>query len=330
MPAFRAPPGLVDDVTHTGLVRLGLDYSGGRPSGRAVRAAGYTFVVRYLPNGLSGRVNISAAEVADMRANGVDVVLVWERKIIGQPDRATAGYNIGVADAAAAQTQAVICGLGDLPIYMAVDFDIPDYAPGNPDPRAKLGPVGDYLAGAASVLGRARTGVYGGYYAVKRALDAGLVSWAWQTAAWSGGQVDKDRINLFQRIGTVPVDGVDCDVNEARTDEFGQHSPEDDVTEDDIKALIEYPIQREGSTLTGATSIKAVIAWFDAAVQNIQGAVTKAVDGLRTEMDAKLAAISTPAAPEIDYDKLGASIVKEAVAAGVHLNTTVVADKGVS
>lgn len=288
-----------------------------------MRAANYTFVVRYLPNGLSGRVNLNVAEVADMRANSVDVVLVWERKIIGQPDRATGGWNAGVADAQSAQAQAVACGVGTLPIYMAIDFDIPDYAPANPDARAKLGPCGDYLAGAASVLGVARTGVYGGYWAVKRALDAGLVSWAWQTAAWSGGLVD-NRINLFQRAGYAYVDGVQCDVNEARTDEFGQHAREDDVTEDDIKALIAYPIQREGSTLTGPTSIKAVVAWFDAAVQNIQGTVTEAVNGLRAEMDAKLAAISAPAAPEIDYDKLGASIVKEALAAGVHLNTTVV------
>lgn len=317
VPAFRAPTGQLAALAHTGRVRLGLDYSGGRPSGAAVARAGYSFVVRYLANGLSGRVNLSAVEVADMRANGVDVAVVWERKIIGQPDRATGGWDAGVADANAAQTQVVLCGVGDLPIYMAVDFDIPDYAPGNPDARAKLGPVGDYLAGAASVLGRARTGVYGGYYTVKRALDAGLVEWSWQTAAWSGGQVDKDRINLFQRLGYALVGGVECDVNEARTDEFGQH-PEDDMTSDDIKALMDYPIAREGGTLKGNTSMGAVVAWFDAAVENIQGNTTKQVDALRTEMDAKLAAVATPV---IDYDLLASKI-----AAHIHLSGTVVAE----
>lgn len=197
---------------------LGLDYSGGRPRGAAVRAAGYGFVVRYLENGLvSDRVNINAAEFADMRNNGVAVGLVWE----SQAQRATAGHDAGVADAQRAVRSAEAIGAAGWPIYLAIDFDIPDYAPKSSDPRAKLGPCGDYLAGAASVLGRGRTGVYGGFYAVSRALDAGLVTFAWQTVAWSGGQTDP-RIHLFQRVGTITVDGVACDVDEARKSDFGQ------------------------------------------------------------------------------------------------------------
>jgi hypothetical protein len=217
---------------------LGLDYSGGRPAGAAVARAGYGFVVRYLVNGLSGRVNVTAAEVTDMHANGVAVALVWERKIIGQPDRATEGHAAGVADAQAADAQAATVGLPDNPIYFCVDFDIPDYSPGNASARAKLGPVGDYFEGVLSVLPRDRVGVYGGFYAVSRALDAGLAQWAWQTAAWSGGQEDP-RIHLFQRVGTVTVDRVDCDVNEARKDDFGQHPTEDIVTSpQDIAAAV--------------------------------------------------------------------------------------------
>lgn len=200
---------------------LGLDYSGGVPRGAAVRAAGYGFVVRYLDNGLAGRRNLTAAEVADMRAAGVAVALVWERKILNQPDRAAEGRAAGIADAQAADAQARACGLAGWPIYLAIDFDIPDYAPNSSDPRAKLGPCGNYLEGAASVLGRGRTGVYGGFYAVSRALDSGLATYAWQTAAWSGGQTDP-RIHLFQRIGTITVDGVECDVDEARRSDFGQ------------------------------------------------------------------------------------------------------------
>lgn len=222
---------------------LGLDYSSGRPSGAAVARAGYGFVVRYLVNGLSGRVNLTAAEVADMHAAGVAVVLVWERKIIGQPDRATEGHAAGVADAQAAVAQAATAGLPDNPIYFCVDFDIPDYSPGDPSARAKLGPVGDYFEGVLSVLPRERVGVYGGFYAVSRVLDAGLAEWAWQTAAWSGGREDP-RIHLFQRVGTAVVDAVDCDVNEARKDNFGQHPTEDIVTspQDIAAAVWSYPL----------------------------------------------------------------------------------------
>lgn len=211
----------------------GLDFSGGRPRGSAIKQAGYGFVIRYLDNGLSGRVNLIAAEVQDLNANGVAVAVVWERKIIGQPDRATAGWDAGVADARAADVQATKVGLAGWPIYMAVDFDIPDYAPGNVDPRAKLGPVGDYLAGALSVLGMGRMGVYGGFYAVSRALDAGLVEWAWQTMAWSGGQVDK-RAHVIQLIGSVYVDGVECDLNESKQDAFGQSMGVDDMGPEDL------------------------------------------------------------------------------------------------
>lgn len=201
---------------------LGLDFSSPRPRGAAVRAAGYGFVVRYVDNGLTGgRDNLNAAEVQDLRAAGVAIALVWEKKSFAGDDRATKGRAAGVADAQAADAQATACGLAGWPIYLAIDFDIPDFAPNSSDPRAKLGPCGDYLEGAMSVLGRARMGVYGGFYAVSRALDAGLATYTWQTMAWSGGQVDP-RINLLQRLGTVTVDGVECDVDEARKSDFGQ------------------------------------------------------------------------------------------------------------
>lgn len=200
---------------------LGLDYSAGRPSGAAIRAARYGFVMRYLDNGLAGRANLTAPEFMDLTASGVQTGLVWERKLIGRPDRATEGRAAGAADAAAAAAAArAATGLDGYPIYFAVDFDLPDYAPGSADPMAKLGPVGDYFGGIRSVLPLERVGVYGGYYAVKRILDAGLASLAWQTAAWSGGQEDP-RIHVFQRVGSVYVAGVECDVNEARNSEFG-------------------------------------------------------------------------------------------------------------
>lgn len=223
---------------------LGLDYSAGRLSGAAVRNAGYNFVARYLANGLQGRVNLSVAEVADLTANGVAVAVVWE----SSANRAAAGTAAGIADAKAAQAAVNACGLAGWPIYFAVDFDVPDYGPSTQDPRTKLGPVGDYFDGVASVLGHARTGGYGGYWAVKRLFDAGLITYGWQTAAWSGGNVDP-RIHLFQRIGTAYVGGVACDVNEARQADFGQN-PGADVTPEDIqaiaKAVWDYQLSRDG------------------------------------------------------------------------------------
>jgi hypothetical protein len=265
------------------MIMLGLDYSAGRPSGAAVRAAGYGFVARYLDNGLAGRANLTSAEAADMAANGVGVVLVWERKLIGRPDRATEGAAAGTADAHAAQAQAEVVGLGGAPIYFAVDFDVPDYAPGNPDPRAKLGPVGDYLAAARDYVGASRMGVYGGFYAVSRALDAGLVQWAWQTVAWSGGQQDK-RIHLLQRIGTVHVDGVDCDVDEARADQFGQNPGGDDMATP--QEIVDYTVgeKPDGTNINISTAIQdlAKVTAPDGALAVILAAVQALAADLAT------------------------------------------------
>jgi hypothetical protein len=204
-------------------MNLGLDYSGGRPTAAQIRAGGFTFVVRYLENGLGpGRANLTGAEYMDLTFGGIRTALVWE----SQANRAAAGFTAGQADARAADASAYkATALADLPIYFAVDFDIPDYAPnadGNTAIGAleKLGPVGAYFGGVLSVLPLARVGVYGGYWAVKRTLDAGLTHLAWQTLAWSGNQTDP-RIHLLQRIGYVIVGGVECDVNEQRSEDFG-------------------------------------------------------------------------------------------------------------
>jgi glycoside hydrolase-like protein/putative peptidoglycan binding protein len=190
---------------------LGLDYAGGRPGGQAIMANGYQFVVRYLSDGgprLPGKL-LTADEYADLQRAGVAVCCNWETSAT----RMLGGRVAGRADA---QTASGVCQtLGhpnDRPIYFSADWDV---APG------QQGAVDDYLRGAAEVIGLARAGVYGGYWAVKRCLDNGTARWGWQTGAWSGGNVDP-RIHLYQRIGYVTVGGVQCDVNEARQLDFGQ------------------------------------------------------------------------------------------------------------
>ncbi|MFI9383353.1 glycoside hydrolase domain-containing protein [Kutzneria sp. NPDC052558] len=202
---------------------LGLDFYSPRLSGAAIRAAGYGFVARYVENGYQGRANINAAEVRDLRANGVAIVLVWEKQKDDKDHRAALGYNAGVEDARAADAQARAVGLPGWPIYFCVDFELLDRAPNSSDPRAKMGPVADYLAGAATVVGHARMGVYGGYNTVKWALDANLVTYAWQSYAWSNfGKNQDPRIHLYQRGGQITVNGTTCDVDEQRKSDFGQ------------------------------------------------------------------------------------------------------------
>lgn len=185
----------------------GVDYSSGRPGGKALAAAGMVFACRYLSHTPSK--NLTATEAADLAAHGVWSVVVWETTA----QRASAGRNAGVADATEAAAQAKACGQpASRPIFFAVDFDAAPSA------------VVAYFQGVVSVLGLPRTGVYGGYRVVSYLLDHKLAAWAWQTVAWSHGQWDA-RAHIRQYAKTVTINGVSCDVNNALAADFGQWMP---------------------------------------------------------------------------------------------------------
>jgi hypothetical protein len=198
----------------------------------ALRTAGVTAVGRYIgwdcqPGfGCIGK-NITKTEAALLRENGISPFLVFEY----DADGAASGSNQGHSDGQLADQQ--VAGLGAPPtigVYFAVDFDIPDYDPTLSDTPGnalkKLGPVGEYFTAIKNLHYAYRVGVYGGYYAVKRVLDAGLAVLGWQTVAWSGGQRDT-RAVLYQTTANPPIPGGDVDIREnaATTADFGQWAP---------------------------------------------------------------------------------------------------------
>lgn len=197
-----------------------LDYAGGQIAGADLVAAGVTGVCRYVTSGgtqLPAK-QLTAHEFADLIANGLDVVFNWEAGATNMLD----GAAQGTADA-----QAALANIRALPgvpanyqpvVYFSADFDA------TPDQQT---PINAYLQAAAAVLGGPQfVGIYGGYWPVSRALDAGVCDWAWQTEAWSGGNVDS-RINIMQRngLGYQTIGGVQADIDEAHTDNFGQYAP---------------------------------------------------------------------------------------------------------
>jgi hypothetical protein len=183
-----------------------IDYSFWRPT--AGQLANVNGVIRYLADDLAKTV--SADELAFLHAGGIGTALVFENAA----DRAASGASAGTADGefVIGRAQALDVPHGR-PIYAAVDYDIPDFAASSTDPIAKLGPVGEYLRSFGAVLlkGGYELGVYGGYWLVSRVLDAGYARRAWQTAAWSGGQVDP-RVCLYQPGVSVSDDNADLDL----------------------------------------------------------------------------------------------------------------------
>ncbi|MEO8552838.1 MAG: glycoside hydrolase domain-containing protein [Kofleriaceae bacterium] len=190
----------------------GVDYSWARPSLDTLHANGYTFVSRYLSYDTSGK-NITAGEAAVLRASGFDIVLNWEQSA----NAALQGYNRGVSDAQAAVGQAAAIGAPpNLPIYFSIDFDAQ---------ASQQGAIDAYFDGVAAVIGRGRTGAYGGYYLIQRLFDHGKIAYAWQTYAWSGGHWDpRAQVRQIQN----GILGGAADLDYAIADDFGQWGFVDD------------------------------------------------------------------------------------------------------
>lgn len=194
------------------MTTFGIDHAWGRPSIASLKAAKVKFVIRYLSHDTAGK-NLSRSE-ADRLANaGIWLAVIWESSA---NRAATGGRSGGVADATRAQAQADSCGMpSGRPIYFAVDFD----ASG-----VNWSKIVEYFKGVASVIGLERVGMYAGHFPIRWAFNEGLISYGWQTIAWSQGLFDI-RCHLFQYAIEQTIDGVDCDFNEAYRADFGQWMP---------------------------------------------------------------------------------------------------------
>lgn len=180
----------------------GIDVAWAQPTISQIKGTGATWVARYFSP--DSTKNLTAAEVRDYAAAGLGTVTVWE----SSATRALDGYAAGQADAHTAEQQRAAVGLPPTQIiHFAVDTDTTWAA------------VSPYFAGAASVIGQARTGAYGGLKIVEGAYAAGY-RFLWQTDAWSGG-VWSAHATIRQEGGTVLAGQADYDT--AEVVDFGQY-----------------------------------------------------------------------------------------------------------
>lgn len=190
-----------------------IDYSFWRPDKRT-DLGGVHGAIRYISH--DARKAITEPEMTQLHKWGIATALVFE----DQAARAEAGKAAGTADGEFARARAAELGVPPPAlIWCAVDFDVPDYAPAETSPLHKLGPIADYLGAFRSAVHPYTAGAYGGYWLVSRALDAGIIDAAWQTSAWSGGQVET-RIALYQP--GVKLARGDWDIDLAGWRDWGQ------------------------------------------------------------------------------------------------------------
>jgi hypothetical protein len=178
-----------------------------------LKAAGYDFAIRYV--GGSASKDITFSEAQALHAAGLDIIIVFE----GPANRILDGYAAGVSDAKTAVTQATAAGAPQTFFcYFACDFDAQ---------ASDQTAINAYLDGAASVLGGVnRVGFYGGSGAIKRVLDAGKATKAWQTSNFPG--IKDSRIKLYQYAYHVTLPGDtstnEFDKDEGYGDDLGQWS----------------------------------------------------------------------------------------------------------
>lgn len=199
-----------------------IDYSAGVPSAADVKNAGHVGAVRYVSQPREAWMRgkpIGKNELDDFYRNGLSIAFVYQYGKEHDSD-IKRGYAGGVSDATAVLQHLQSLGRGDAACFFAVDYNIS---------LSEWNDFGvEYFRGVNDILGVARTGIYGHSRIISWAVEDGVIAdcgeghfLAWQTAAWSGGELAPEAV-LFQKIGTVTVGGVQCDVNEILWHEWGQ------------------------------------------------------------------------------------------------------------
>lgn len=191
---------------------FGLDYVSA-PSIEVLRANHVAFVCRYLSE-VNDATKIKLLTLEEAKADSeAGIALVSNYEWTGQTP--LGGHSAGVYDAQIAASQHTACGgPADRPIYFSVDFGAT---------ADQMAAIGDYFRGVASVIGLHRTGAYGSYSVIKDLFDNGLITWGWQTYAWSGGLWDA-RAYIRQYENGVMLAGKSVDYNESNgmRPDFGQ------------------------------------------------------------------------------------------------------------
>lgn len=215
-----------------------IDFADRLVSPEEIKAAGYDGALVYVSElrpGATFDFKPVTREFADgLRAAGLHVVSCYQYGKPGwvdSPSDFTRGYDGGVADARTAlRLHDAAGGPTSVPIYFSVDEDI--------DAKTWKSLAVQWFRGINSVLGVARTGIYGGARQLSWAIADDVIGhsstpgyrWAWQTKAWSGGQREPAAV-LFQREVVTASDpgamigDVHVDVDDVLAPDFGQWDP---------------------------------------------------------------------------------------------------------
>lgn len=201
-------PSVPASPAHIPVGSLGVDYAFSRPSIPGLASFGVKFAARYLSfvNSQTLPKILTSAEALALGRAGIAVVSNYE----WYPQRCTEGFAAGAEDARIAFAQAGGAGMpAGRPVYFSVDEDY--------SPEA----VVQYFRGIASVVPVSQIGAYGSYKVIKYLKENGLITWCWQTYAWSGGQWYSGN-HFEQYSNNQTMAGGTLDLNRSKQHDFGQ------------------------------------------------------------------------------------------------------------
>ncbi|MGN6169809.1 MAG: glycoside hydrolase domain-containing protein [Solirubrobacteraceae bacterium] len=183
---------------------FGIDMAFSAVSPAQAKALGAHFVSSYLS--FSAAKDWTASEWKGLHAEGIATVLNWEWGCCDATEKHN--HAVGQRDARQALAEANALGArASRPIIFSVDENVPW--------RAAAG----YFAGASSIIGKSRVGIYGSYQVVAGAYAAGYRG-VWQTSAWSNGAwFPHDNLEQY----AYPSPSYDADL--ALTRDYGQSPP---------------------------------------------------------------------------------------------------------
>lgn len=230
--------------------------------------SGVHYICRYFS--FDPSKDLSKSELDGAMANGIEVAVVWETTA----NRMLSGYNGGVADAKESKNRANNLGIGTIPIYFACDWDASE---------SEQSTINAYLDGCVSILGKARVGMYAGYWPLKRAFDAGKMTYGWQTYAWSGGNQDS-RMHLYQYHNGVTVCGISADWDESKKSDFGQwprpssSQPPTTETDYDMTPAVDYYEGKRYVAYVDTNGRACMNGGVIDAESNVKGGLSLAID----------------------------------------------------
>lgn len=188
------------------------DFSFSRPSLESLEHGHAQAVIRYVcpDNHLTHGKILTRSEASRYRDHGIDLVTNFE----WYANRCREGRTAGRVDAGTALAAHHAAGGPDhAAVYYSADFDAQ---------RGDLDAIGAYFEGAAAESGLERVGAYGEYDVIRWLLDQELITFGWQTYAWSHGLYDEDAVLAQDRNGIRLSDGSEVDLDTIHAAEYGQ------------------------------------------------------------------------------------------------------------